>query len=312
MKKLFIFAVLLSLMLCACSGAPSAQMPEAPSVFDTGINFETRASHAPGATPYIHLSAVPSSAPASESHGEVSQTRYPSYGSTDYPPVPEEFLAGLYPENSGSYSGMQEFFNSLYERVGNFYFTGSQLEYFQSLPQAEPCCAVFHLETTLALDEQLHDLDQQITDLDTTRIYIYTSCLNGEPPEGYTYDFDRSSYPDIAASDDPLASALPLEYFEICERQGSYIPQFQSLQSESRRQKAFLCAELFSEAGCDAVVRRQTTLENGEESYDYLCVVTLTPERLWELSNTMDFLFLAEQLYPEVDGRFDAVVWPES
>lgn len=69
-------------------------------------------------------------------------------------------------------------------------------------------------------------------------------------------------------------------------------------------------AEQFAEAGCEAKVKMLHNIEDGYENIAYLVVVTTTPAHLWELSEDWPEPVYVEQLYPEVDLRFDIPVWP--
>ncbi len=70
-------------------------------------------------------------------------------------------------------------------------------------------------------------------------------------------------------------------------------------------------AEQFVEAGCEAKVKKLYSIEDGYEDIAYLVVVTTTPSHLWELSEDWPEWVYIEQLYPEVDLRFDIPIWPE-
>lgn len=74
-------------------------------------------------------------------------------------------------------------------------------------------------------------------------------------------------------------------------------------------------ARAFAEQGCDARVRMMDALEDGEHNIGYLVLLRITPEKLWELSELEDWgvegPLNVEQLYPQVDLRFDRQVWPE-
>ena len=42
---------------------------------------------------------------------------------------------------------------------------------------------------------------------------------------------------------------------------------------------------------------------------DYVCIITVTPARLWELSGQVDGLYYVERLWDSVKERFDETVW---
>lgn len=69
-------------------------------------------------------------------------------------------------------------------------------------------------------------------------------------------------------------------------------------------------AEQFVEAGCEARVKKLQSVEDGTEYIHYITIVTTTPAHLWELAEDWPERLSIEQLYPEVDLRFDIPVWP--
>jgi len=76
--------------------------------------------------------------------------------------------------------------------------------------------------------------------------------------------------------------------------------------------EAMRMARLFDALeGCDARVIALHQLVDGLDEWDYLTVVTMTPERLFELSGEMDEMFMIEQLYDGVRERFDVDYWPD-
>lgn len=62
--------------------------------------------------------------------------------------------------------------------------------------------------------------------------------------------------------------------------------------------------------GCEARVIAQHTLQEGLDDWGYLTVVTMTPARMFELSEQTEEMFLFEQLYDGVRERFDVDYWP--
>lgn len=107
-----------------------------------------------------------------------------------------------------------------------------------------------------------------------------------------------------------------LEMFESLPQDEpySFVPRadrfyFENGQYEEADYIAF--AEQFVEAGCEAKVKKLYSLEDGYEDISYLVIVTTTPAHLWELSEGWPEWVYVEQLYPEVDLRYDIPVWPE-
>lgn len=68
-------------------------------------------------------------------------------------------------------------------------------------------------------------------------------------------------------------------------------------------------AETFAALGCPVRVCAESSIEDGEEMKDYVCIITVTPARLWELSGQVDGLYYVERLWDSVKERFDETVW---
>lgn len=68
-------------------------------------------------------------------------------------------------------------------------------------------------------------------------------------------------------------------------------------------------AETFASLGCPVRVCAESSIEDGEEMKDYVCIITVTPARLWELSGQVDGLYYVERLWDSVKERFDETVW---
>ena len=70
-------------------------------------------------------------------------------------------------------------------------------------------------------------------------------------------------------------------------------------------------AKRFTELGCEAKVKEMRSVEDGQESFAWVTVVTTAPSHLWELSDSFGEQLHVEQLYPQVDARFETQIWPE-
>lgn len=70
-------------------------------------------------------------------------------------------------------------------------------------------------------------------------------------------------------------------------------------------------AQIFAGLGCEAKVKESRSIEDGKEYVSWITIVTTTPARLWELSDSMDEYLHVEQLYESVDAKYDTVIWPE-
>ncbi len=68
-------------------------------------------------------------------------------------------------------------------------------------------------------------------------------------------------------------------------------------------------AEVFAALGCPTRVCTISSIEDGEEIQDYICIITVTPARLWELSGQVEELYIVERLWDSVKARFDETVW---
>lgn len=70
-------------------------------------------------------------------------------------------------------------------------------------------------------------------------------------------------------------------------------------------------AKRFTELGCEAKVKEMRSIEDGQEYIAWVTIVTTTPSHLWELSDSLGEQLHVEQLYPQVDTRFETQIWPE-
>ena len=68
-------------------------------------------------------------------------------------------------------------------------------------------------------------------------------------------------------------------------------------------------AETFAALGCPVRVCAASGIENGEEVSGYICIITVTPARLWELSGQVEGLYTVERLWDSVKARHDETVW---
>ncbi|MCR5576168.1 MAG: hypothetical protein K6F56_04090 [Oscillospiraceae bacterium] len=75
--------------------------------------------------------------------------------------------------------------------------------------------------------------------------------------------------------------------------------------------EALRMARLFqTQERVEARVVAMHQITNGLDDWNFLTVISCTPARLFELSETMDETFMIEQLYPTVQERFDIDYWP--
>lgn len=109
---------------------------------------------------------------------------------------------------------------------------------------------------------------------------------------------------------------LELEMFEALPQDEpySFVPhpdRFIFYHDQMEESDYIALAEQFVEAGCEAKVKKLYNIEDGYENIGYLVVVSTTPAHLWELAEDWPEWVYVEQLYPEVDLRFDIPIWPE-
>lgn len=76
--------------------------------------------------------------------------------------------------------------------------------------------------------------------------------------------------------------------------------------------EAMRTAKLFDALdGCEARVIALHQIVDGLDDWGFLTVVTMTPARLFELSEELDENFMFEQFYSSVEKRFDIAYWPD-
>ena len=76
--------------------------------------------------------------------------------------------------------------------------------------------------------------------------------------------------------------------------------------------EAMRMAKLFDALdGVDARVIAMHQIVDGRDDWGFLTVLTMTPARLFELSEELDEMYMFEQFYPQVQERFDIDYWPD-
>lgn len=134
-----------------------------------------------------------------------------------------------------------------------------------------------------------------------------------ELPQDEPFSFVAHVFPDYGS--DPrlqeLSDKLNGESVESEEAALERWSALMELENQLYREYTIRTAEEFAAQGCDCEVRVLRSDEYGIDFEGYICIVTATPERLWELSGTMERLYHIEQLYDSVDRRFTETVWPE-
>ena len=82
------------------------------------------------------------------------------------------------------------------------------------------------------------------------------------------------------------------------------------LRGEGSAEDHMQLAEKLSERGCSVRVKEMRAVFEGEEEIEWITIVTTTPAHLWEISRQLDEWLHVEQLYPQVDARFETQIWP--
>ena len=133
------------------------------------------------------------------------------------------------------------------------------------------------------------------------------------PEEGETYESFGALWDDIYERFGNFhARKEELEMFRQLPQEEPYAfvphsPLFVLDEGEAMRM-----ARLFDALeGCEARVIAMRQIVDGNEDWGFLTVVTMTPARLFELSEQLDEPFFFEQFYPQVEERFDIAYWPE-
>ena len=76
--------------------------------------------------------------------------------------------------------------------------------------------------------------------------------------------------------------------------------------------EAMRMARLFDALdGCEAEVIALHQVVDSLDDWGFLTVVTMTPVRMFELSEELDEIFMIEQFYDQVRERFDIAYWPD-
>ena len=76
--------------------------------------------------------------------------------------------------------------------------------------------------------------------------------------------------------------------------------------------EAMRTAKLFdAQDGVEARVIAMHSIVDGLDDWGFMTVLTMTPARLFELSEELDELYMFEQFYPSVEKRFDIAYWPD-
>ena len=235
-------------------------------------------THAPGATPYVCLMDKEEGSALSQNNGEV----YDSY---------------------------TDFLRSLYKEVGHFYFIDWEMEMFQGLDQGQPFSFVVHTEPGANVAPEMQAVSDEIRAVQEQMLELYDSAIVGDKPENYYCEPESGIYPWCVNGWQAHMDPLPEEWYTLQETLIEKLCEQESTYRRLDNEYALAAAQEFAAQGCSAQVRCMTNKSDGVEYSADICVISITPERLWELSETMDGLYFIEQLYDGVSQRFDTVVW---
>lgn len=215
-------------------------------------------------------------------------------------------------EEVETYSSYEELLESMYVREGGFFFKAGEREEISTWPQDEERDFVFYPKPGEYGDERL-ERQRQMENLIEDNNRLYMDCLSGNPPEG-DYTVKPEEYPEFMSqgslpTDD--LEKLPREWFE---NQRLIVDYFANeydagLRSRIRNEYIMAEAEYFASLGLPVQVYAKDDLSDGQEISTYICVVTLTPRRLLELSGEAEGLYTVEQLFDRVKTSHHRPVW---
>lgn len=168
--------------------------------------------------------------------------------------------------------------------------------------------------------------------------WCYSMFRGLEPPEdnsqpayreGYqqdrVYDFTVEPYPryfeteaaagfwqrisDTAAELDSIEDDSSPEAAALKEELDELLAEENDFSQEQLRSGCLKAGEAFAAAGCKAKVISCTSTEDGIERTSYLCIVSMCPETLWQLSGSMDDEYYISCTYSGATERFNVLEW---
>ena len=92
------------------------------------------------------------------------------------------------------------------------------------------------------------------------------------------------------------------------------VHRFTTQKCEDDREASIAAAEIFAAAGCEAEVFYGKGTANELYYEGYVCFVTSTPERMWELGTELESsvgsnYFFVEPQYESVKDRMGTLIW---
>lgn len=224
--------------------------------------------------------------------------------------MPEE-TAGDETANEEGPISYKEWLEMLYVTEGSFCYMERDYEAFRALEQGEETRFRVALDEELFSGEEEQALKSAINEAGERAVEIYKAVESGDPPEG-NYQVDRSLYPEAELwADAEMLDKLPEEWYALQKLCSEKNGELLSLRSQTCLDCCLSTARAFSDQGCVARVYSMLDRDCRQEHYMYVCFVTMSPEKMWELGETMEEIYFIEPCYEEVAWRFDTPVWPE-
>lgn len=279
MKRLFAFLLCFATaLLCAC-GASRAAAPDAPD------NAPTLAEGSHGAE----------TAPIVRTQETADAQR----------------IERMEKDAAEKSVGEKEFMDSLFAPVGKLYFKQNELDAFRALDQAAEHTFAVQDYFGAKTDARLARYDE-MTALQFDLMQQYQQAKNGETPPG-EHDFDRSAY-SVSHSQYPNEAALsrlPREWFESAQAVADYFATEYDYVQILAVYNVYVMqtAKMFADLGCKTEVRRYSASVDGEQASSNICLVTTTPEHLWEISDKVEPFCLVEDASDALRERFDELMW---
>lgn len=205
----------------------------------------------------------------------------------------------------------EEWLEEMYVNVGSFSYNERDYEAFLALNQGEETRFNVSLFEEFFAGEEEQALQSAITEAGQRAREIYLAVEEGEPPEG-NYQVDRSLYPEAELwANAEMLDKLPEEWYALQKLCNEKNEELLSLRSQTELDCCLSAAQAFSDQGCEAQVYGVLDQDYGQEYYWYVCFVTMSPEKMWELGETMEGHYFIEPCYEGVALRCNIPVWPE-
>lgn len=270
MNRLFAFIIIFTMLtFTLCACAQTVETVSSPAEANSGPTLN-EGSHSTVATPYVRTAYSVQSAERAQNEDE----------------------------------GLSE----SYRHVGKIYSSKSEMEYLQSLPQDEETVFAVNDMFGYKNDPRMSRYDDMIN-LDLQNHELFEKVLSGEKPDG-EYNFDRSAYAwaqDSYAKD--YLDKLPLEWFANQQELQQLTKEYSERNvAEIMNEYVLETADAFASLGCHCKVQSFTSISNEEELTYYICFLYATPEKLWEISDSLKSAYLVERAWPEVQSRYSTLV----